>query len=241
MPGSRRGWPLTSVLTPPLSAVESLCQTTWPVLPGQTTAATIAKTATPSIAAVTAVISAASAAPVTVATIVTVAAAAVGTNAVALAAADATAQEPASVAAAAIAAATLAATAAAATAAAAAATAAAVSAATAATRPSSPAEVTCKAIVAATATVLVVAAWLESFTAGAPAADVVQAWLGEAGSSRRATAMADPAAARTAMRLAIVNSKDSSQAVRNDASAHWKYTGAILRAGHPIPLALALA
>ena len=79
------------------------------------------------------------------ATIVTVAAAAVGTNAVALAAADATAQEPASVAAAAIAAATLAATAAAATAAAAAATAAAVSPATAATRPSSPAEVTSKA------------------------------------------------------------------------------------------------
>ena len=86
---------MTSVLTPPLSAVESLCQTTWPVLPGRSTAATIAKTATPSIAAVTAVISAASAAPVTVATIVTVAAAAVGTNAVALAAADATAQEPA--------------------------------------------------------------------------------------------------------------------------------------------------
>lgn len=73
-------------------------------------------------------------------------------------------------------------------------------------------------------------AWLTAFGAGAPAAEVVQAWLGALDSKARDDAQADPASARTALRLAIVDARDTCGAVKADASAGWKYTGEIIRA-----------
>lgn len=72
--------------------------------------------------------------------------------------------------------------------------------------------------------------WLRRFGAGAAAEEVVDAWLSALDPEATAEAKSDPPAARTALRRAIVDSRDRSSAVRADASAGWKYTGAIIRA-----------
>lgn len=71
--------------------------------------------------------------------------------------------------------------------------------------------------------------WLVRFSAGAPAAEVVQAWLGSMSKEDREEADDDPDASRTALRVAIVDARDN-RAVRADAEAGWKYTGTIIRA-----------
>eukprot|EP00966_Prymnesium_polylepis_P048354 1120071-Prymnesium_polylepis.1 len=67
--------------------------------------------------------------------------------------------------------------------------------------------------------------WLARFGAKAPADEIVAAWLSALGPSGRREAEADPPAARTALRCAIVDSRDRSGAVRADAAAGWKFTG----------------
>ena len=72
--------------------------------------------------------------------------------------------------------------------------------------------------------------WLRLFGAAVPAEDVVEAWLRSLGDKGREEAVADPPAARTTLRRAIVDARDVSSAVRADAATGWKYTGSIIRA-----------
>ena len=72
--------------------------------------------------------------------------------------------------------------------------------------------------------------WLRLYGIDAPAALVVKAWLEALGPVDREDANADPHSARTVLRLAIVDSRETSRAVRADATAGWKYTGSIIRA-----------
>lgn len=80
-------------------------------------------------------------------------------------------------------------------------------------------------------------AWLLQFIARAPAADVVAAWLQSMGPEGFKKAAADPHAARTALRVAIVDYRTTCESVYDDSQNGWKYTGSLLRA---VDAALAL-
>lgn len=73
-------------------------------------------------------------------------------------------------------------------------------------------------------------AWLGKFDDCCGAEEVVEAWLSSLEPAERQAADCDPPVARTALRQAIVNARERSKAVAADASAGWKYTGAIIRA-----------
>ena len=73
--------------------------------------------------------------------------------------------------------------------------------------------------------------WLRLFCAHAPPLDVVAAWLAQL----RPEEMDDPQAARSALRVAIVDAKPSCAAVCADADSGWKYTGSIIRAFEKAP------
>ena len=73
--------------------------------------------------------------------------------------------------------------------------------------------------------------WLRLFCARAPPLDVVTAWLAQL----RPEEMDDPQAARSALRVAIVDAKSTTAAVQADAEAGWKYTGSIIRAFDKAP------
>ena len=72
--------------------------------------------------------------------------------------------------------------------------------------------------------------WLLQFIARAPAADVVAAWFQLMGPEGFKRAAADPHAARTALRVAIVDYRTTCESIYNDSQDGWKYTGSLLRA-----------
>ncbi|KAL1525707.1 hypothetical protein AB1Y20_020553 [Prymnesium parvum] len=72
--------------------------------------------------------------------------------------------------------------------------------------------------------------WLRCFEAAEPAEDIVRAWLLELGPQGLADAKLDPHAARSALRAAIVDAREQSEAVRKDAASGWKLTATIIRA-----------
>ena len=73
-------------------------------------------------------------------------------------------------------------------------------------------------------------AWLPLFISRAAPAEVVDAWLKAQGTDGYRKAAADPPAARTALRLAIVNARASCSSIDDDATSGWKYTGSLIRA-----------